>query len=529
MTKEVKLNNEARILLQQGANKLADAVKVTLGAAGRLVVYEDRYARAITTKDGVTVARQIYDENKFVNMGVEMIREAAIKTNDNAGDGTTSSSVLAQAILNEGLKQVSDGVNSTELKRGIDVAIADVVATLQGFAKPIKAKGEELEQIAFISANSDTEIGKNVAEAIKKVGKDGIITVEESSDFVTEVDTIEGMQFDRGLISPYFVNNSARLECELDNPFILITDKKMNSTRDIVPLLEAVTKVNRPLLIICDDMEGEILSTLITNVTKGVLKCAVVKAPNHANQKTEALHDIAILTGGELIAEKKGLKLIDTRPNQLGEAKKVICGRETTTILKGKGDMVKVVDRVSEIRQQIKLSSNPFEKQILTDRAARLNGTVAIIKVGAVSTVELLEKKDRYVDAVAATRAALEEGIVPGGGVALLKCLDSLSNLTAENDTQALGMEIVYEAIQAPFKQIISNAGKDVAEIWNLVIDSDELDFGYNVKTDKYENFFSTGVIDPAKVVRIALQNAASVAGMMLITEAVIVNKVESK
>lgn len=528
--KEVKLNEEARALLQQGANKLADAVKVTLGAAGRLVVYEDKYARAITTKDGVTVARQVYDDNKFINMGVEMIREAAIKTNDLVGDSTTTSTVLAQAILNEGLKSVADGVNSTELKRGIDKAVVEVVKELKNISRPIKAKGKELEQIAFISANSEKEIGKNVADAIKKVGKDGIVTIEDNSDMVTVVDTIEGMQFDRGLISPYFVNNPSRLECVLDNPVILITDKKLTSTRDVLSILEAVNKVNRSLLIICDDMDGEILSTLVTNVTKGLLKCAVVKAPNHGNQKLEALMDIAILTGGEFMTESKGLKLTDMRPAQLGEAKKVICGRDFCTILKGKGEMIKAADRVSEIRQQIKLSSNPMERLILSERAARLAGKVAVIKVGAVSTVELLEKKDRYIDAVAATKAALEEGIVPGGGLALLACVSVLDEIEVDNDAQLLGIEIVTEAIQAPFKQILDNAGVVVEEVWdNIVYGSSDVDYGYNVKTQKYENFFETGVIDPAKGVRVALQNAASVAGMMLITEAVIVNKIVGK
>lgn len=520
-TKEIKRGIEARQKLLQGANLLADAVGVTLGAKGRLVVYEDDYGRAISTKDGVTVAKQVRHPDKEVMAGINMLREASVRTNEDAGDGTSSSSVLAQAILREGLKNVTAGANPMDLKRGIDKAVKCVVSEIKKQAIPIEPQDSKLTDIALISANSDKEIGNNVADAVRKVGKDGVVTIEDGDGVETKVVLIEGMQFDKGLISPYFVTDGARQECVLENPLILVTEETLKSVKPLVHILEYCVKNNRPLLFICNEMEGEILTMLIMNRDK--LKVGVVQAPNFGHQKTESLIDIATLTGGEMISFKKGMKLEDTTMEQLGTAGKVIISRNQTTIYEGGGDKILIQQRAADIKGQVEIAENEIAKGILRTRIGRLDGSIAVIKVGANTTNELLEKKDRYVDALSATKAALEEGIVAGGGVTLVRCLAELENLEGENPDEQTGISIIKRAITQPIKTIAENAGVNGDVVLARVMEG-EKDFGYNAKTDKYENLIKSGVIDPAKVTRVALENAASVSGLMMVTECLITN-----
>ena len=524
MAKEIKFDIEARNLLKVGVDKLADTVKVTLGPKGRNVVLEKKFGAPQITKDGVTVAKEIELSDAFENMGAQMVKEVASKTGDDAGDGTTTATLLAQAIINVGLKNVTAGANPMELKRGIDKGVEAVVASIAKQAKVVGDDLEKIEQVARISANNDDAIGKLIAEAMSKVKKEGVITVEEAKGTETTVEIVEGMQFDRGYISPYFVTDAEKMEADLENPYILIHDKKIATMKDLLPVLESTAQTGRPLMIIAEDVEGEALATLVVNRLRGSLKVAAVKAPGFGDRRKEMLEDIAILTGGTVISEEKGLKLEHTTLEMLGQAEKVTVDKENTTIVNGSGDSEGISARVKQIKQQIETTTSDYDKEKLQERLAKLAGGVAVLYIGAASEVEMKEKKDRVDDALSATRAAIEEGIVPGGGVAYIRAIDALSKIKGENEDQNTGIEIVKRAIEEPLRQIVINSGKEGAVVTQVVKEGKN-DFGYNARLDKFENLYESGVIDPAKVTRIALENAASIAGMFLTTEAVVVEE----
>lgn len=526
MAKEIKFNIQAREELKKGVDELADAVKVTLGPKGRNVIIEKKFGAPHITKDGVTVAKEIELEDPFQNMGAQLVKEVASKTGDDAGDGTTTATVLAQAIVNVGLKNVAAGANPMDLKRGIDKAVAKVVEGIKVQAQEVGDDFEKIESVARISANNDSEIGQLIAEAMKKVKKEGVITVEEAKGTDTTVDIVEGMQFDRGYISPYFVTNTEKMECEMDTPYILIYDKKISALKDMLPVLEATAQTGRPLLIIAEDVDSEALATLVVNRLRGSLKICAVKAPGFGDRRKEMLEDIAVLTGGVVISEEKGLKLESTTIEMLGRAEKITVNKENTTIVNGMGSKDSIAARVAQIKAQIETTTSDYDREKLQERLAKLAGGVAVLYIGAASEVEMKEKKDRVDDALSATRAAIAEGIVPGGGVAYIRCIPALDGLKGANEDETTGIEIVKRAIEEPLRQITANAGVEGAVVVQKVKDG-EGDFGYNARTDTYENFFAAGVIDPAKVTRVALENAASIAGMFLTTECVIADKKE--
>lgn len=526
MAKKIKFDIEARNLLKDGVDQLANTVKVTLGPRGRNVVLEKKFGAPQISKDGVTVAKEIELEDPFENMGAQMVKEVASKTGDDAGDGTTTATVLAQSIINVGLKNVTAGANPMELKRGIDKAVSEVVKHIAGQAKVVGDDLNKIEQVARISANNDDEIGKLIAEAMGKVKKEGVITVEEAKGTETTVEIVEGMQFDRGYISPYFVTDAEKMEADLENPYVLIHDKKISTMKDLLPILETTAQNGRPLMIIAEDVEGEALATLVVNRLRGSLKVCAVKAPGFGDRRKEMLEDIAILTGGTVISEEKGLKLENTTLEMLGQAEKISVDKENTTIVNGSGGSDAIEARVNQIRKQISSSTSDYDKEKLQERLAKLAGGVAVLYIGAASEVEMKEKKDRVDDALSATRAAVEEGIVPGGGVAYIRAMASLENLKGDNEDQTTGIAIVLRAIEEPLRQIVFNSGKEGAVVVQTVKEGKD-DFGYNARIDKFENLYESGVIDPAKVVRIALENAASIAGMFLTTEAVVVEEKE--
>ncbi|WP_373490630.1 chaperonin GroEL [Parasphingorhabdus sp.] len=519
--KDVKFGRDARERILKGVNTLADAVKVTLGPKGRNVVLDKSFGAPRITKDGVSVAKEIELKDKFENMGAQMLREVASKTNDVAGDGTTTATVLAQAIVKEGMKSVSAGMNPMDLKRGIDQAVLAVVADLKKRSKDVKGT-EEIAQVGIISANGDREVGEKIAEAMEKVGKEGVITVEEAKGLDFELDVVEGMQFDRGYLSPYFITNPDKMVAELDNPYILIHEKKLTNLQPLLPILEAVVQAGRPLLIIAEDIEGEALATLVVNKLRGGLKIAAVKAPGFGDRRKAMLEDIAILTKGEMISEDLGIKLESVTLNMLGEAKNVTIDKDNTTIVDGAGKKSDIKARVEAIRNQIENTTSDYDKEKLQERLAKLAGGVAVIKVGGASEVEVKEKKDRVDDALHATRAAVEEGIVPGGGAALLYATSALKGLEGINDDQTRGIDIVRRALQAPVRQIAENAGFDGAVVAGKMLDQKSKEFGFNASTDVYEDLVKAGVIDPTKVVRAALQDASSVAGLLITTEAAV-------
>jgi len=526
MAKEIKFNIDARALLKEGVDQLADAVKVTLGPKGRHVVLEKKYGAPQITKDGVTVAKDIELSDPYKNMGAQMVKEVASKTGDIAGDGTTTATVLAQSIINVGLKNITAGANPMDVKRGIDKAVEKVVENLKSQAKVIGDDLSKIEQVARVAANDDQEIGKLIAEAMGKVHKEGVITVEESKGTTTSVEVVEGMQFDRGYISAYFVTNAEKMEADLENPYILVYDKKVSTMKDMLPVLEATAQTGRPLLIISEDVEGEALATLVVNRLRGSLRVCAVKAPGFGDRRKEMLEDIAILTGGTVISEEKGLKLEHTTLDMLGTAEKVTVNKENTTIVNGAGDKDMIKARVAQIRQQMTTTTSDYDKEKLQERLAKLAGGVAVLYIGASSEVEMKEKKDRVDDSLHATRAAIEEGIIPGGGVAYIRAQSVLEGLKGDNEDQTTGIEIVKRAIEEPLRQIAANAGKEGAVVVQNV-KGGKGDYGYNAQTDKYEKLYAVGVIDPCKVARVALENAASVAGMFLTTEAVIVEEKE--
>ncbi len=526
MAKIIKFDTEARNLLKSGVDQLADAVKVTLGPKGRNVIIDKKFGAPHITKDGVSVAKEIELEDQFENMGAQLIKEVASKTGDAAGDGTTTATVLAQAIIGVGLKNVTAGANPMDLKRGIDKAVAQVVESIKGQSEEIGDDYTKIENVARISANNDEEIGKLIAEAMKTVKKEGVITVEEAKGTDTTVDVVEGMQFDRGFISPYFMNNTEKMTCEMDQPAILLYDKKISNLQDLLPVLEPVAKQGRSLLIIAEDVESQALATLVLNSMRGSLKICAVKAPGFGDRRKEMLQDIATLTGGIVISEEVGLKLENATLEMLGRADKVVVSKENTTIVDGAGDKEAIAQRVQTIKAQIETTTSQYDKEKLQERLAKLAGGVAVLHVGAASEVEMKEKKDRVDDALCATRAAMAEGIVPGGGVAYIRAIASLEGLKGENDDETIGIEIIKRAIEEPLRQIVANAGKEGAVVVQKVKEG-EKDFGYNARTDEYENFLAAGVIDPAKVTRVALENAASIAGMFLTTECVISDKKE--
>ena len=526
MAKIIKFNTESRDLLKSGVDQLADAVKVTLGPKGRNVIIEKKFGAPHITKDGVSVAKEIELEDPFENMGAQLVKEVASKTGDDAGDGTTTATVLAQSIIGVGLKNVTAGANPMDLKRGIDKAVAAVVESIKAQSEEIGDDYTKIENVARISANNDEEIGKLIAEAMKTVKKEGVITVEEAKATATTVDVVEGMQFDRGYISPYFVNNAEKMTCEMDSPAILIYDKKISNLQDLLPVLEPVAKSGRPLLIIAEDVDSQALATLVLNSLRGSLKICAVKAPGFGDRRKEMLQDIAILTGGVVISEEVGLKLENATPEMLGRADKVTIDKEKTTIVDGAGEKEAIAQRVATIKAQIEKTTSDYDREKLQERLAKLAGGVAVLHVGAPSEVEMKEKKDRVDDALCATRAAMAEGIVPGGGVAYIRAIPAVEALKGANDDETIGIEIIKRAIEEPLRQIVANAGKEGAVVVQKVKDG-EGDFGYNARTDTYENFHAAGVIDPAKVTRVALENAASIAGMFLTTECVIADKKE--
>lgn len=528
MAKQILFNIDARTKMKRGIDTLADAVKVTLGPKGRNVVIEKKYGAPAITKDGVSVAKEIDLEDPFENMGAQMVREVASKTADNAGDGTTTATVLTQAIITEGLKNVTAGANPMDIKRGIDKAVAEVIKGLNGQSQQVGNDEKKIEQVATISANNDSEIGKLIADAMKKVGKDGVITVEEAKGIETTVDIVEGMQFDRGYVSPYFVTNSEKMIAELDNPYVLIYDKKISAMKDILHILEKVAQQGAPLLIIAEELEGEALATLVVNRLRGTLKIAAVKAPGFGDRRKEMLQDIAVLCAGTLISEEQGYKLENADLSYLGRAKRVILDKDNTTIVDGAGKKSDVEARIAQIRAQIEASTSDYDKEKLQERLAKLSGGVAVLKVGASTEVEMKEKKDRVEDALHATRAAVAEGIVPGGGVAYIRTLDAVAKLKLSNNDEATGRQIVLRALEEPLRQIVANAGIEGSIIVQKVKEG-KADFGYNARSLEYENFFTSGVIDPTKVSRIAIQNAASIAGMVLTTECVLAEKPEPK
>ena len=521
MAKEIKFNMDARAKMKEGADALADAVKVTLGPKGRNVVIAKKFGAPQVTKDGVTVAKEISLEDQFADMGAQMVKEVASKTNDQAGDGTTTATVLAQAIINVGLKNVTAGANPMDLKRGIDKAVAAVVANLREQSQEVGEDYAKIEQVGTISANNDNYIGKLIADAMSKVKKDGVITVEEAKGTETEVKVVEGMQFDRGYISPYFMTNGDKMEAVLDTPYILITDKKVSTMKDLLPVLEPIAREGKSLLIIAEDIDGEALTTLVVNKLRGTLKIAAVKAPGFGDRRKEMLQDIAILTGGMVISEERGFTLENATPDMLGKAEKVVVTKDNTTVVNGAGAAEAIKERADLIRKQIETTTSDYDREKLQERLGKLAGGVAVLYVGAATEVEMKEKKDRVEDALSATRAAVEEGIVPGGGVAYIRASQVLAELKGENEDETTGIRIVARAIEEPLRQIAANAGVEGSVIINKIREG-KGDFGYNARTDEYVNMFEAGVIDPTKVSRVALENAASVAGMFLTTECAI-------
>jgi len=521
MAKKIVYEWEAREGLKKGVDALTNAVKVTLGPKGRNVIIDKKFGAPQITKDGVTVAKEIELSEPIENMGAQMVKEVASKTNDQAGDGTTTATVLAQAIFNTGLKNVTAGANPMDLKRGIDIAVAEVVAHLKKQSKAIGDNHEKIEQVATISANNDSSVGKMIAEAMQRVKKEGVITIEEAKGTETEVKVVEGMQFDRGYISPYFITDAEKMEAVYENPYIMIYDKKISNMKEFLPILEKVVQTGRPLLIIAEDMESEALATLVVNRLRAGLKIVAVKAPGFGDRRKEMLEDIAILTGGLVITEEKGFKLEDAQLDMLGSAEKITVDKENTTIVSGKGKKKDITDRIGQIKSQIEKTKSDYDREKLQERLAKLAGGVAVIYVGAASEVEMKEKKDRFDDALHATRAAIEEGIIPGGGVAYLCAIDALAKLKTENEDQQIGIEIVKRALEEPLRQIAENAGKEGSVIVNAVKDN-KGKLGYNARTDVYEDMIKAGVIDPTKVARVALENAASIAGMLLTTECVL-------
>jgi chaperonin GroEL len=526
--KDVRFGGEARQRLLRGVDILADAVKVTLGPKGRNVVLDKSFGAPRITKDGVTVAKEIELADKFENLGAQLLREVASKTNDNAGDGTTTATVLAQAIVREGAKAVAAGLNPLDLKRGIDKAVAAILEELKKRSKKITTP-EETAQVATISANGEADIGKIISEAVQRVGGDGVITVEEAKGVTTELDVVEGLQFDRGYISPYFVTNTDKLRAELDQPYILIHEKKLSSLQPLLPLLEAVVQSGRPLVVIAEDVEGEALATLVVNKLRGGLKIAAVKAPGFGDRRKAILEDIAILTGGTVISEDLGIKLESVKLTDLGKAKRILIEKENTTVVEGAGKKSDIQGRVVQIRAQIEETTSDYDREKLQERLAKLAGGVAVIRVGGSTEVEVKERKDRVDDALNATRAAVEEGIVPGGGVALARASLILAKLKADNDDQRFGLEIVRKAIQAPLRQIATNAGEDGAVIAGKTLEKDDYNYGFDAQTGEFKDLVKAGIIDPTKVVRAALQDAASVAGLLVTTEALVVDAPEKK
>ena len=525
--KDVQFGNEVRQKMVNGVNTLANAVRVTLGPKGRNVVLDRSFGGPHITKDGVTVAKEIELKDKFENMGAQMVKEVASKTNDVAGDGTTTATVLAQAIVAEGMKYVTAGMNPTDLKRGIDKAVAALVEELKNIAKPCDTS-KEIAQVGSISANSDEQVGAIIAEAMEKVGKEGVITVEDGKSLENELDVVEGMQFDRGYLSPYFINDAEKQIAALDNPFVLLFDKKISNIRDLLPVLEQVAKASRPLLIIAEDVEGEALATLVVNNIRGILKTVAVKAPGFGDRRKAMLQDIAILTGGVVISEEVGLSLEKATLDDLGQAKRIEIGKENTTIIDGFGDAAQIEARVAEIRQQIETATSEYDKEKLQERVAKLAGGVAVIKVGAATEVEMKEKKDRVEDALHATRAAVEEGVVAGGGVALLRARAALENLHTGNADQDAGVQIVLRAVESPLRQIVANAGGEPSVVVNKVLEG-KGNYGYNAGSGEYGDMIEMGVLDPAKVTRSALQHAASISGLMLTTDCMIAEIPEEK
>ena len=526
MAKEIKFDIDARDLLKKGVDELANAVKVTLGPKGRNVILDKKFGAPQITKDGVTVAKEIELSDPFQNMGAQLVKEVASKTNDDAGDGTTTATVLAQSIISVGLKNVAAGANPMDLKRGIDKGVAAAVGSLKKQSQAIGDDFSKIENVAKISANGDETIGALIAEAMQKVKKEGVITIEESKSIDTYVDVVEGMQFDRGYISAYFVTNTEKMEADLESPYILIYDKKISVLKDILPVLEQTVQTGRPLLIVAEDIESEALATLVVNRLRGSLKICAVKAPGFGDRRKEMLEDIAVLTGGIVISEEKGLKLEGTTIDMLGTAEKVTVSKDNTVIVNGAGDKAAIAARVSQIKAQIEATTSDYDREKLQERLAKLAGGVAVLYVGAPSEVEMKEKKDRVDDALSATRAAIEEGTVPGGGVGYIRAIDALEGLKGENEDETTGIEIIKRAIEEPLRQIVDNAGKEGAVVAQKVKEG-KADFGYNARTDIYENLYKAGVIDPTKVTRVALENAASIAGMFLTTECVVTEKKE--
>jgi chaperonin GroEL len=526
--KEILFNTDARDLMRQGVDELANAVKVTLGPKGRNVIIEKKFGAPQITKDGVTVAKEIELADSFKNTGAQLVKSVASKTGEDAGDGTTTATVLAQSIVNVGLKNVTAGANPMDLKRGIDKAVAAVVENIKKQSKAVGDNFDKIEQVATISANNDAEIGKHIAEAMQKVSKDGVITIEEAKGRDTYIDVVEGMQFDRGYLSSYFVTDTEKMNCVMENPLILIHDKKISNLKDLLPILEPAVQSGRPLLIIAEDVDSEALTTLVVNRLRSGLKICAVKAPGFGDRRKEMLEDIAVLTGGFVISEERGVKLEQATMDMLGTAEKITITKDNTTIVNGKGAKDKIADRVAQIKAQIKTTTSDYDKEKLQERLAKLSGGVAVIKVGAPSETEMKEKKDRVDDALCATRAAIEEGIVAGGGVAYIRSISALDKLKGDNADETTGIQIIRRAIEEPLRQIVFNAGKEGSVVVQKVLEG-KGDFGYNARYDRYEDLVKAGVVDPAKVTRVALENAASIAGMFLTTECVIVEKKEDK
>ena len=526
--KEILFNTDARDLMRQGVDELANAVKVTLGPKGRNVIIEKKFGAPQITKDGVTVAKEIELADSFKNTGAQLVKSVASKTGEDAGDGTTTATVLAQSIVNVGLKNVTAGANPMDLKRGIDKAVAAVVESIKKQSKAVGDNFDKIKQVATVSANNDEEIGQHIAEAMQKVSKDGVITIEEAKGRDTYIDVVEGMQFDRGYLSSYFVTDTEKMNCVMENPLVLIHDKKISNLKDLLPILEPAVQSGRPLLIIAEDVDSEALTTLVVNRLRSGLKICAVKAPGFGDRRKEMLEDIAVLTGGFVISEERGVKLEQATMDMLGTAEKITITKDNTTIVNGKGEKAKIADRVAQIKAQIKTTTSDYDKEKLQERLAKLSGGVAVIKVGAPSETEMKEKKDRVDDALCATRAAIEEGIVAGGGVAYIRAISALDKLKGDNADETTGIQIIRRAIEEPLRQIVFNAGKEGSVVVQKVLEG-KGDFGYNARFDRYEDLVKAGVVDPAKVTRVALENAASIAGMFLTTECVIVEKKEDK
>ncbi len=528
MAKEILFNMDARDQLKKGVDELANAVKVTLGPKGRNVIIEKKFGAPHITKDGVSVAKEIELADAYMNTGAQLVKSVAAKTNDDAGDGTTTATLLAQAIITEGLRNVTAGANPMDLKRGIDKAVTKVVESIKAQSEEVGADYDKIEQVASISANNDAEIGKLIADAMRKVSKDGVITIEEAKSRDTTIGVVEGMQFDRGYLSAYFITDTEKMECQMENPYILIYDKKITNLKDMLPILEPAVQTGRPLLIIAEDVESEALTTLVVNRLRTQLKICAVKAPGFGDRRKDILEDIAVLTGGIVISEEKGIKLEQATLEMLGTCGRITVSKDNTTIVDGNGNKEAIAQRVAQIKAQMAATKSDYDKEKLQERLGKLAGGVAVLYVGAASEVEMKEKKDRVDDALCATRAAIEEGIVPGGGVAYIRALDSLEGLEAANADEKTGVAIVKRAIEEPLRQIVANAGKEGAVVVQKVREG-KADYGYNARTEVYENLFAAGVVDPAKVTRVALENAASIAGMFLTTECVIVEKKEDK